>query len=98
MRKTCLVVRGELTGNIENLDAVFLELDEGECPGCPFRPDRRLGFDLPSPYVTREGNIFTANFCGLDGDAVYRWRLVGRNVFDIHEEAKSEVQTTAPTP
>jgi len=91
LRQTCLVVSGELTGNIDNLQAVFVELAKGECPGCPFQPDSRQGYRLPSAMVQRQGNTVTVNVCGLDTGQVWRWRLVGKNKYDVLGEAVSPV-------
>jgi hypothetical protein len=91
LRQTCLVVSGELSGNIDNLDAVYVELAKGECPGCPFRPDMRQGYDLPSPMVQTQGNTVTINVCGLDAGQIWRWRLVGKNKYDVLGEATSSV-------
>ena len=96
LRRTCLVVTGELTGNIDNLDAVYVELEKGECPGCPFNPERREGYKLPSPMVQRQGNSVTVNVCGLDASATWRWRLVGANKYEVLGEAESKVYGTAP--
>jgi hypothetical protein len=96
LRRTCLVVTGELTGNIDNLDAVYVELDRGECRGCPFRPDKRMGYELPSPMVQRSGNTITVNVCGLDGSITWRWRLIGKNVYDVLGEAASETGSVSP--
>lgn len=91
LRQTCLVITGELAGNIDNLAAVYVELAKGECPGCPFRPDTRQGYELPSPMVQRQGNTVTVNVCGLDSGEIWRWRLVGENKYDVLGEAASSV-------
>lgn len=91
MRRTCLVATGELTGAIDNLDAVYVELERGDCPGCPFLPDSRQGYELPSPMVQLTGNSVTINVCGLDAGSTWRWRLVGRNKYDALGEALSGV-------
>lgn len=96
LRKTCLVVTGELTGNIDNLDAVYVELERNQCTDCPFRPEKREGYQLPSPMVQRQGNSVTINICGLDASATWRWRLVGVNKYDVLGETLSKVGSTGP--
>jgi hypothetical protein len=46
--------------------------------------------------VQRQGNSFTVNVCGLDATAVWRWRLVGANKYEVLGEAESKVYGTAP--
>ncbi len=96
MHETCLVVQAVVSGNWTNLDGIFVELAPDDCKDCPFRPGERREFSLNSPFVVQQEHLLAVNVCGLDKNASYRWRLVGKNVFSGLREVLSPVGVTSP--
>jgi len=96
MRDTCLVIQTRISGNWKNLDRIFVELAQDNCEKCPFRPRERREFPLNSPFVVQQEHLLVVNVCGLDKNAAYRWRLVGKNVFSSLREVASPVGVTSP--
>ena len=91
----CLNLEARLTGEIDNLRSVVLELESeaDSCPDCHFRPLERIFLEPSEPQLKREGSTIWISHCGLDPDTSYRIRLVGLNEYPGIKESVSEVLT-----
>lgn len=81
----CLVARGTVKGAIELVDSVAFELapidSYDDCPGCPFVAREYGEFNTSDMQLDLETGEFLFSFCPAVEAPMYRWRLVGRNVF-----------------
>jgi hypothetical protein len=92
---SCLRIRANLAGNTDKLAALFVEVDEGDCPRCPFRPTRRIEIPVSEALTDRpEGNIALA-LCDPRFGSRVRWRLVGRNIHPSLGERMSRSYLTS---
>lgn len=98
----CLKVIVKVDGAYTNVDNLSLQFQaEGSgpgegCPTCPFFPAIRKEFTPGSEGIQSEGSTFVFSECGLDPAKSYRWRVVGRNVYDALGVVISDVYTAAP--
>lgn len=81
----CFAARGTVTGAIANVDTVMIEiapiLSYDDCPGCPFVPQEYSEFSASGIQLDQETGQFMLSFCPTVSAPMYRWRLVGKNVF-----------------
>ncbi len=81
----CLVASGTVSGAIRNVELLTLELAPigayDDCPGCPFVPREYGEFTASGARLDAETGRFLFSFCPASAAPMYRWRLVGRNVF-----------------
>lgn len=91
----CLRIRAELEGNTEKLIGLFLELDEGDCPRCPFRTTRRIEIPLAEALTDREEGNIAVVLCDPRFGLRVRWRLVGRNIHPSLGEKASRSSITS---
>lgn len=81
----CLVARGNITGATDNLESITLEvapiLSYDDCPGCPFVAQERGEFSSAAAHLDPLSGEFMFSFCPETQAPMYRWRLVGKNVF-----------------
>lgn len=98
--ESCLVITARLSGNMDNLRDIILELAETatdtDCPGCPFHPREKVRYELSDPSIEIKGKRIILRHCGLDEDAIYRFRLVGNNVHDAFAPESSAVVFSEP--
>lgn len=98
----CLKVVVRVDGAYKNVDTLSLQFQAdgsgpGEgCPTCPFFPAIRKDFVPGSEGIQSDGPTFVFSECGLDPAKSYRWRVVGRNVYDTLGVVISNVYTAAP--
>lgn len=89
----CLEVQSTLKGNIQNLDSVIVEYEplgeQGGCLSCPFQARGWQELTIASPQLKRQGSRLEMAVCGLDPSLEYRWRLVGRNIHPLIDNAVS---------
>jgi hypothetical protein len=90
---SCLVIRGELEGAVQNLKEVVLRLETSKelCPGCPFTPNSSAAYSLSDPSLIREGGRVIITHCPVEPDSAVRLRLEGVNVFQQIQPAVSDV-------
>ncbi len=91
----CLQINAELQGKHSNLQAVVLELEGSKIPclECPLQPTQRLSFSLGSQQVQKKDHTLSINYCELDPDLYYRFRLLAENIFPGLEAASSKIIT-----
>ncbi len=81
----CVVARGTVTGALDNVNTVSLELapidSYDDCPGCPFVAREYAEFSVSDMQLDMDTGEFMFSFCPALEAPMYRWRLVGRNVF-----------------
>ncbi len=98
----CLKVVVKVDGAYKNVDNLSLQFQAdgsgpGEgCPTCPFFPAIRKDFVPGSEGIQSDGPTFVFSQCGLDPAKSYRWRVVGRNVYDSLGVVISDVYTAVP--
>ncbi|NDV24516.1 hypothetical protein [Desulfovibrio sp. JC022] len=98
----CLKVVVKVDGAFKNVDNLSLQFQAdgsgpGEgCPTCPFFPAIRKEFTPGSEGIQSDGSTFVFSECGLNPAKSYRWRVVGRNVYDALGIVISDVYTAAP--
>lgn len=91
-----LAVNGNLTGAFENADYLVLEMQpvNGEfCAGCPFVPQEKLLIDSKDIWQDGNGSTFDVTYLPMFKADMYRWRVVGYNVYAGIPAQISEVQT-----
>lgn len=93
----CFTVQGALEGNRTNVDELSLELEavgpDFDCPTCPFRPSERQDFSKEEAGLFA-GDTFTMQYCPRSDAAQYRWRIIGKNVYQNLDYAVSPVRMT----
>lgn len=90
---SCLVIRGELEGAVQNLKEVVVQLETSQelCPGCPFTPTSIAAYSLSDPSLSREGSRVTITHCPVEPDSAVRLRLEGLNVYQQIQPAISDM-------
>ena len=89
-------VNGTLTGSFENADYLVLEMQpvDGEhCAGCPFVPQEKLLIESKEIWQDGNGSTFDVTYLPMFKADMYRWRVVGYNVYAGIPAQISEVQT-----
>ena len=79
-----VTVSGELTGQFQNADYFVLQMQpvEGElCTGCPFVPQDQYRFDASDAWESENGSKFSVVYLPIFPAQLYRWRIVGHNVY-----------------
>ena len=88
----CLTVQGKLQGTVKNVEAISLELEaigaDFNCPTCPFRPSERQDYSKAEAGLLNE-DTFSVQYCPRSGASSYRWRMIGKNVFQNLDYAVS---------
>ena len=81
----CVVARGTVTGAVRNAEFITLELapidSYDDCPGCPFVAREAGEFSDFEAQLDDETGQFMFSYCPVETAPMYRWRLVGKNVF-----------------
>ncbi|SBV94241.1 putative Lipoprotein [uncultured delta proteobacterium] len=81
----CVVARGTVSGAIQNVEFLTLEVapieSYDDCPGCPFVPREYGEFTAYDAQLDEKTGQFMFSFCPASGAPMYRWRLVGKNAF-----------------
>ena len=80
----CVVARGTVTGAANLIDKLVLEMapieSYDDCPGCPFVAREFMEYSSSDIQLDPTGQ-FLLSFCPATDAPMYRWRLVGKNVF-----------------
>lgn len=89
----CLDITALLSGNVQNLARLTLELEirSDPCPGCPFSPTNIVRMDAGSEDWKRRGALVHVQWCGLEPDKAVRWRLIGHPVHSSMADVPSRV-------
>ena len=81
----CFAVQGHTIGARRNVDRIDLEIapvdNSGNCPTCPFNAREFAAFSLEEANYSVETGEFSFSYCPATEADMYRWRLVGRNVY-----------------
>lgn len=89
----CLDIRAAMSGVYGNLHSVRLELDgvsgPDDCPACPFHPSETYVLeDLKQSFNSSTGELHFS-YCPRETAPLYRYRLIGINIFDTSQHAIS---------
>lgn len=79
-----VTVNGELTGAFQNAEYFVLEMQpvDGElCAGCPFVPQDQYRIDSRDAWESENGSKFSVVYRPIFAADLYRWRIVGHNVY-----------------
>jgi hypothetical protein len=81
----CLAASGTVTGAVTNFERIMIEVDPiqsvDDCPGCPFVPHEYKDFSASDAQFDAGTGQFLLSFCPAEAAPMYRWRLVGKNVY-----------------
>lgn len=81
----CLVAQGTVNGAAANLDRMTLEIapiqSYDDCPGCPFAAQEHADYSTSDIQLDFETGKFAFSFCPSATAPMYRWRLIGKNIF-----------------
>lgn len=81
----CVVARGTVTGAINLVETMALEMapinSYDDCPGCPFVALESGEYSSSDLQLDPATGQFLLSFCPAAEAPMYRWRLVGKNVF-----------------
>ena len=81
----CVVAKGTAKGAIQNVEYLVLEVapiqSYDDCPGCPFVPRETGEFTAADAQIDLQSGQFLFSYCPSVEAPMYRWRLVGKNVF-----------------
>ena len=93
MRDRCLEITALLSGNVQNLAGLTLEVEmrSDPCPGCPFSPTHTVRMDASSKSWERRGALVNVVWCGLEPDKAVRWRLIGHPIHPSMNNVPSRV-------
>ncbi len=94
----CLKITARMSGQWGNLEEVALELsptqEAGACANCPFHPSQRVVLRPGDPGLSLDGPELALEYCQLNPEILYRYRLVGKNVYSGLADAHSTIQLT----
>ena len=91
-----VTVSGKLTGAFQNAEYLVLQMQpvDGElCAGCPFLPQDQFRIDSRDIWEDGDGSNFSVIYSPLFPAELYRWRMVGYNIYAGIGAVVSEVQT-----
>ena len=91
-----VIIDGKLTGAFQNADYLILQMQpvDGElCAGCPFLPQDQFRIDTRDIWEDGDGSTFSVIYSPLFRADMYRWRMVGYNVYAGVAPVVSDVQT-----
>ncbi|MBQ4616023.1 MAG: hypothetical protein IJB29_04850 [Mailhella sp.] len=91
-----VTVSGSLTGAFQNAEYFVLEMQpvDGElCLGCPFVPQDQYRIDSRDAWESESGSQFTVVYRPIFKADMYRWRVVGHNMYSGIKDVVSSVQT-----
>lgn len=96
--KGCLLLETRVTGAVDNLASVTVEIEilDRDCPGCPFDMDTGRTVYPGDPGFRLAGRTAQLYVCGLDPDQGYRFRLKGHNTLRGLPPAVTRLYTAAP--
>lgn len=82
---SCIAMQGQITGATRNVDRIDFELapvdDSANCPTCPFNAREFGEFSLEAANYDPVSGEFFFSYCPAGEADMYRWRLVGRNIY-----------------
>ncbi len=91
----CLHITAVLTGAVENVDQVRLELEPEDtdiCRECPFTPRETTALTPQQAVLDKKRTRYVFAYCPRTQADSYRWRLVGINVFTAFAHALTPVK------
>lgn len=91
----CISISGSVSGETRNLAFMVLDLEplEASCAGCPFVAQESFRMDPADAWESPDGQTFRFVYCPAARSDVYRWRLVGHNVFSSLPAVSTPVRT-----
>lgn len=82
----CMVIAGSVVGAIGHVERITLEtapIDSvGDCPGCPFVAREHQDYTPTEAHLDLDSGAFLFSFCPSTNAPMYRWRLVGKNIYN----------------
>ncbi len=89
----CLEITALLSGNVQNLAGLTLEVEmrSDPCPGCPFVPTIKERMSPGSENWKRRGALVHVNWCKLETGKAVRWRLIGHPLHSSLADVPSRV-------
>lgn len=91
-----VTVSGSVTGAFQNVEYLVLEMqpvDDELCAGCPFVPQDQYRIDGRDAWESENGSRFSVVYRPIFPASLYRWRIVGHNVYAGINVSVSPVQT-----
>lgn len=91
-----VTVSGDVTGAFQNVEYLVLEMQpvDGElCAGCPFVPQDQYRIDARDAWESENGSGFSVVYRPIFSAGLYRWRIVGHNIYAGINASVSPVQT-----
>lgn len=79
-----VTVSGSLDGAFQNMHFLVLEMQpvDGElCKGCPFVPQDQFRIDARDAWESENGSRFSVVYRPIFAADMYRWRLIGHNIY-----------------
>ena len=98
-KDSCLDIAAQIKGAAKNLDRVIVQLqsEDSGCMGCPFQPDIFLEYGPGSTDFQRSERGIHVTTCALTPGKIYRYRLVGVNLYTALGLTLSPVQVCPPS-
>ena len=90
-----VTVSGSLTGAFQNMHFLVLEMQpvDGELyKGCPFVPQDQFRIDARDAWENENGSRFSVVYRPIFAADMYRWRLIGHNIYSGIGAVVSPVQ------
>lgn len=90
-----VTVSGDVTGAFQNVEYLVLEMqpvDDELCAGCPFVPQDQYRIDARDAWESESGSKFSVVYRPIFPASLYRWRIVGHNVYAGIAASVSPVQ------
>ena len=91
-----ITFQGTVTGASQNMEYMVLEMQavDGElCEGCPFLAQDQYRVDSRDAWESENGSSFSFVYRPAFKGEIYRWRIIGRNVYAGLPEVASPMQT-----
>lgn len=91
-----ITFQGTVSGASQNLEYMVLEMQavDGElCEGCPFLAQEQHRVDSRDAWESENGSAFSFVYRPVFPGNVYRWRLIGHNLYSGLPDVVSPMQT-----
>lgn len=88
--------QGAITGASQNVEYMVLEMQavDGElCEGCPFLAQDQYRIDARDAWENNSGSAFSFVYRPVFPGTIYRWRLIGHNLYSGLPDVTSPMQT-----
>lgn len=91
-----ITFQGSVKGASQNVEYMILEMQavDGElCEGCPFLAQDQYRVDSRDAWENEGGSTFSFVYRPVFPGSVYRWRLIGHNLYSGLPDVVSPMQT-----